>query len=116
MKKKMIVWICVALVGLSGCAPMSRKKKAGLGLLFIAQGLDGLTTLDYLRVGGTEANLFLDDRPSRDQVWLFKGLVTLTLYGLGEIFEDDWEFFYGIGIISGAGAAAYNNHLYEKWK
>jgi len=116
MKKNTVIIACLLAVTLAGCAPMTRRKQIGLACLMAAQAADGYTTNEYLRIGGTEANPLLDDRPSRDQVWLFKGLVTLTLYGLGEIFEDDWEFFYGLGIAGGGVAAVHNNHLYEKWR
>lgn len=107
--------ILVAIAGL-GCSELSSREKVLLAAMLGSQTADCVTTTRYIDIGGTETNPILDDRPHRDQVILFKGGVAALLYGLGEIFPDHREDFYWIGIVSGGGAAAYNQSLYERYR
>ena len=104
------------LIALAGCTPYTTGDKIAFGAMTLAAWADYETTNRYIGIGGTEANPFLDDRPSRDDVALFKlsGLAVGVL--LGEIWPDSREeIFWTLAAVSG-GAAAWNDRLYERYK
>ena len=122
-----IVVMILCLVVCQGCEPMTTRQKIMFGTMVAANFLDyetsrrlhmedddGKIVGDYV-VTFSERNPFLDDHPSRDQIALLKIGFVATLWGLGEIWPDGRELFFGIGTGVGAGAAWHNNERYEDY-
>lgn len=106
----------IVLIFCAGCTPMTRREQILFTGMVLAQAADYETTRRYIAAGGTETNPLTGDRPSRDTIALFKIGFVGVLYGLGEIWPEHREGFYSLGIVSGGGAAIWNNNLYERWK
>jgi hypothetical protein len=111
--------LIIALILLTGCGPsMTTRQKAMFGLMVGAQWADYETSrrmhFEDESSGFYEQNPLLDDHPSRDELILFKVGTIGLLWGLGEMWPEHREFFYGVGIVSGGSAAGWNDRLYEK--
>jgi hypothetical protein len=107
-------FIIILLLVLAGCGrPMTRKEKMLFGVMVAAQAADYETTRRCVAAGASELNPFLDDHPSRDQIALFKLATTGLFWLLGEASPDHREFLYTVGIISGGGAAIWNDNVFD---
>jgi hypothetical protein len=90
---------------------MSKTEKLLFGSMVAAQCLDYETTRRCVSAGRSELNPLLDDHPSRDQIAVFKiGSVGL-LWLLGEMCPEARKFLFSVGIVSGTGAAIWNDSL-----
>lgn len=106
----------IATLLLTGCTPYTTRDKLALGVMIGANIADYSTTIRYVDIGGTEANLMLDDRPSHGNVLTFKAISTCVAVLVGELWpKQREEIFWTTTVISG-GAAVWNDRLYEKHK
>lgn len=114
--------LLVLLLLCAGCGPpMTARQKIMFGMMVGAQYADYETSRRMIHPeDGSglfhEMNPILDEHPSRDELALFKVGVIGVFWGLGEIWPQGREFFYGIGILSGGLAAGHNDRLYRQWK
>ena len=114
-----IVCVLIFIMTLcAGCEPMTVRQKWLFGGMCMAQWADYESTrkghLEDEDGPWSEASPFLDDHPSRDQVFLLKAAAVAFFWGLGELDPDHRELYYTVGIISGAGHAIRNDHMYEE--
>ena len=108
--------ITIMVLLLAGCArPYTTAEKVAFGFAIGGQVLDGETSRKCGNArwsDGTykmyETNIFMDDHPSGDEIWLSRAVVVGIAYGLGEIFPEQRTLFYGV--VGGSGfICAYNN-------
>lgn len=118
MTNRTILWSTLYLmVAVAGCGPpMSRGEQIAFGAMIGGQIADYESTRKYISIGGTEANPLLGERPDNDSIALLKIGTVLTLWGLGEIWPEHRVPIYSLGAVSGFGAYAWNDRLYEKYK
>jgi len=109
--KRAIVCLCLIC---AGCGPpMSDRDKVLFGTMLAAQWADYETTRRCISVGGHELNPLLPDRPSNDELAVFKVGVSLVWWGLGELYPDDREAIFTFAALTAGGAAIWNNYTYE---
>lgn len=114
----------VILVLVAGCArPYTTSEKVAFGLAIGGQVLDGETSRKCGNArwsDGTykmrETNIFMDDHPSNDEIWLSRAIVVGIAYGLGEVFPDQRVVFYGVAAGSGFISAWNNDSQFDKYK
>ena len=110
MIKRLLI---ITTIFLTGCTSMTRKEKMLFSGVIAAHSLDALSTARHVRAGGRELNPILGDYPNNEGIILFKGAVIGGYYLLGDIFPNDREGIYTIGIITGLVPAAYNQYLWD---
>ncbi len=114
--KKLISAVVLVVMFATGCEPMTRRQQLLFGGMVAAQAADGWTTNSYIRIGGTELNPLIGERPDTESIALLKIGTVLTLWGLGEVWPEHREGLFTVGIVSGVVAAGWNDRLYEKYK
>ena len=95
------------LIG-SGCGHYSRSEKLAFGALVAAHSLDGLTTDYIIGNGGRELNPLLSERPTDQEIYLFKAGVIGGFWLLGEVFPEHRERIFAAGTFAGAAPVVWN--------
>ena len=108
--------LVIPILLVAGCSPLTPKEQFLLAGMIAANAADAYTTIQYLDIGGTEANPILGENPSDTSVIMFKGIFTATLYVLGELHPECRETYYTIGMIMGGGAALWNESQYQRYR
>jgi hypothetical protein len=106
-------FICLIFVLLCGCHYTPRERKQ-FGMFVAASLADAYTTDRNISAGAEELNPIMDDRPSRDEIILFKGAAIGLVYLLGEIFPEQREGLLLAATTWGFIGAGWNEYQWQR--